>query len=155
MRILLQGAIAVAFVGVMLPVNQSRADIVEEALGCVGNPCVVDNSTGGNVSTFRSAARQVKRTGRKVVIDGPCYSACAIFADMARSNVCVTPKGSFGFHQGEVVGIRENGDELLLRRYTPEHSSDIAGWVNRNGGFPTQGFRVMSASAAGKYWKRC
>jgi hypothetical protein len=133
----------------------ANADVVSDVLGCSGNPCVVSRNPGGEVGSFKAAAREIKRSGRKVVIDGPCYSACAILADMARSNVCVTKKGRFGFHKGYVVAAANDGKMYLLRRYTPEHSRDIAGWVKKNGGFPSKGFRMMSAGAAGKYWKKC
>lgn len=155
MRWMMQTLIAGALFSALLPSTGTRADVISDVLGCSGNPCVVTRNPGGEVSSFKAAAREIRKTGRKVVIDGPCYSACAILADMARSNVCVTKKGRFGFHKGYVVAAANDGNMYLLRRYTPEHSRDIAGWVKKNGGFPSKGFRMMSNSSAGRYWKRC
>lgn len=134
----------------------ATADAVRSALHCKQDPCVVKNSPGGELGQFESAAAELKSTGRRVVIDGPCYSACAILADKARDNVCVTKRARFGFHQGYVVGqLKIGGPVKLLGRFTPSHSSDIARWVSQNGGYPKKGFRVMRNGAAGKIWRRC
>lgn len=132
----------------------ARADSISAALGCSGNPCVVTSNPGGDVSAFKAAAREIRRTGRRVVIDGPCYSACAILADMARRNVCVTPRARFGFHKGYVVAVSGN-QMYLLKRFTPSHSRDIARWVSKNGGYPSKGFRMMGHGSAQRFWKKC
>lgn len=140
----------------LIPSDAPRADALSTALGCSGDPCVVKNSPGGELTSFQAAARQAKASGRRVVIDGPCYSACAIFADMARSRVCVTPRARFGFHQGYVVGQRLGSSSYyLMGRFKPTHSRDIARWVSKNGGYPKKGFRVMGVSSAGKIWRKC
>ena len=138
----------------LLPVVGAKADAVSDALGCTGDPCVVRNSLGGELGSFKAAAREIKRTGRRVVIDGPCASACAIMADMARSNVCVTSRAKFGFHKGYVVAV-SGGKMYLLKRFNPSHSKDIARWVSKSGGFPSKGMRVMSNGSARKFWKKC
>lgn len=146
------GLIAAAF---CLPVaGGARAANIEGVLGCSGDPCVVKNNPGGEVSAFKAAAREIKRTGRQVVIDGPCNSACAILADIARSQVCVTSRARFGFHKGYVIGLHE-GRAYLLGRFTPRQSRDIASWVSKHGGYPSKGMRVMGSAQAGRIWKRC
>ncbi len=139
-----------------LPASELRADTVASVLGCSGDPCVVKNNPGGDVVRFKAAAREIKRTGRRVVIDGKCDSACAILADMARSNVCVTPRAKFGFHQGYIVAQAETGGQYyLLGRFKPSHSRDVARWVNKNGGYPKKGYRVMGHRPASRIWKKC
>jgi hypothetical protein len=134
----------------------ARADIISSVLGCSGNPCVVKYNPGGEVSSFKAAAREIKRTGTRVIIDGPCYSACAILADQARKNVCVTSNARIGFHKGYVLAQpAAGGPAYLVKRFNPSHSRDISRWVTRNGGFPSKGFRVMGSGTAGKIWKRC
>lgn len=138
------------------PASELRADTVSSVLGCSGDPCVVRNNPGGNLVEFKAAARQIKRTGRRVVIDGQCDSACAVLADMARSNVCVTPRAKFGFHQGYIVAQAQSGGAYyLLGRFKPPHSRDVARWVTKNGGYPKKGFRVMGHRSAGRIWKTC
>ncbi len=152
---LIRGLAAIVALGLM-PATGLRADTVSSALGCYDNPCVVTNNPGGDVAVFKAAAREIKRTGRRVVIDGPCSSACAILADMARSNVCVTSNAKFGFHQGYIVGQKAGGGPVyLLGRFKPKHSRDVARWVANNGGYPKKGYRVMSNRSASRIWKRC
>ena len=78
-------------------------------LGCTGDPCVVSYNPGGEIGAFKAAASEIKRTGRRVVIDGPCLSACAILADQARARVCVTGNAKFGFHKGYVSASARRG----------------------------------------------
>ena len=133
-----------------------RADTVSSVLGCSGDPCVVTNNPGGDVNAFKAAAREIKRTGQRVVIDGPCHSACAVLADIARKNVCVTKNAKFGFHQGYVVAQAPSGGPLyLMGRFKPSHSRDIARWVSKHGGYPKTGYRLMGNTSAGRIWKRC
>ena len=134
----------------------ARADTVSDVLGCTGDPCVVSFNGGGEIESFQAAAREAKRTGRRVVINGPCLSACAIFADVARSRVCITSKAKFGFHKGYVLDQPTAGGRYrLVKRFTPSHSRDITNWVKNNGGFPTRGFNFMRASAAKQIWHPC
>lgn len=136
--------------------HAARADVVSDVLGCEGDPCVVKFNPGGEVSSFKAAAREVKRTGRRVVIDGPCMSACAIFADVARSRVCVTPNARMGFHKGYILAQpMAGGPARFVGRFNPSHSGDITGWLQKRGGFPTRGFRVMGARDAKRIWRGC
>jgi hypothetical protein len=145
-----------ASVVVMAAAGSARADVVSDVLGCNSDPCVVKFNAGGEVGSFKAAARELKRSGRRVVIDGPCLSACAILADEARGRVCVTQKARFGFHKGFVLDQPMAGGRYrLVKRFTPSHSADVAGWVKRNGGYPSRGFNVMGAKAARKIWHAC
>jgi hypothetical protein len=142
--------------GLLAAPQEARADIVSRVLNCEGNPCRVRFNAGGEIGAFRAAARAIRKSGRRVVIDGPCLSACAILADQARRNVCVTANARFGFHQGYIVARpRGGGSAFLVGRFAPSHSRDIAGWVKRNGGYPSRGWRVMGAPTAQRIWRRC
>ena len=130
------------------------------AFGACGDPCVIRFNPGGEVHIFVLAARAVRAGAKKlVVIDGPCISACAIFADLARAKVCITSRAKFGFHKasGFAVQRRANGRATVraLGRRDPPHSRDIAGWVQARGGFPRDGLRIMSAKQARQFWRRC
>lgn len=153
----MKGVLAViACLCVLCAPRAANADYVGSVLGCSGNPCVVKYNPGGEVKRFEAAARQIKRTGRRIVIDGPCGSACAILADRARGNVCVTSNAMFGFHKSALVQQYGYGGPVkVVRRFDPKHSRDIAGWVKRHGGYPSKGFRVMSARDARRIWKPC
>lgn len=122
-------------------------DIVGTTFRCK-DPCVVDNNHGGNPLRFWLAAWAVHRGDRQfVVIDGPCFSSCAMFADMARPKVLVTTRAIFGFHQGGVPN-----DPFLT--FNPIHAEDIRKWADKKGGFPPpeQPLLYMNAKEARLFW---
>jgi hypothetical protein len=137
------------------------AQAYERAFGpCAGHTCVIRSSPGGEVRRFLAASAAVLGGAKRlVVIDGPCYSACAIFADVAREKVCVTDRAAFGFHKATVMRASrgEDGRRQLrpIARHDPRHSSDIDAWVRNKGGFPARGFQMMSAREAAQFWRRC
>lgn len=138
----------------------AAAHAFERAFGpCSGQTCVVRSSPGGEVRRFLAAAAAVRAGAKQlVIIDGPCHSACAIFADVARERVCITPRASFGFHKATLYRAEGRGSERTLTRIArsdPRHSADIARWVHANGGFPTRGMNVMNNRQAQKFWRSC
>lgn len=126
----------------------------------------ITSSNGGMVSTFLDAADEVVKTRRKVRIDGQCVSSCAVFADFARPNVCITERAVFKFHQttrtltfvsretlrGIPIAERVRSVEL---RESPPASPDILSWVEARGGFPSKGFLEMDATEAKSFWSLC
>jgi hypothetical protein len=127
---------------------------------CSGNICVIRYNPGGEINRFLAAAQAVRAGAlRQVVIDGPCLSACAIFADIARERVCITNRASFGFHKARLYAVQParggRSHYREVRREDPRHSRDIAGWVHRNGGFPHEGYLVMDARQASQFWRPC
>jgi hypothetical protein len=139
---------------------QSRDRAVRTAFGNCGDPCVIRYSPGGDLKRFQAAADAVRRGARRlVVIDGPCISACAVFADMARARVCITNRAEFGFHKATLVSLTSLRNGAVVQRQLavsdPPHSADIARWVNSRGGFPRRGFTRMNAREAASFWRRC
>lgn len=120
-----------------------------------GDPCVIRYNAGGNVASFLGAAKAVQHGAREqVVIDGDCYSACVVFADIARKYVCVTPRAIFGFHKATLNLEYSNGAVTRMSMDTP-HSSDITRWVYSRGGFPRQGYLYMNSHEATRFWRPC
>jgi len=118
----------------------------------------VRGSPGGQIGLFVTAAIAVKNGARsRVIIDGQCDSACAIFADIARKHVCITPHAHFGFHKATRFEYSEAHNAYVPgKRFDPPfHSSDVKRWVYARKGFPTHGMLRMSSSQAGRIWKRC
>lgn len=141
---------------------QSRGQqlAVHAAFGECGSTCVVKSNPGGSVRLFQAAAAEVLAGAKRlVVIDGPCASACVIFADLAREKVCITKRASFRFHKASLISVTAMADGSrrmrLVAREDPPHSDDINRWVYRNGGFPSQGLRVMSSRQAQAFWRSC
>lgn len=161
LRLLTMILFAVFSVLLALPAQaQSRDRALRAAFGSCGEPCVIRYSPGGELTRFQAAAAAVRRGARRlVVIDGPCISACAVFADVARSKVCITDRAVFGFHKATLVSLRSLRSGLVVKRQLavsdPPHSSDIARWVKQRGGFPRQGLRRMDSRQAAAFWRRC
>jgi hypothetical protein len=114
-------------------------------LAACGEPCIITANGGGRLDHFLALAAAVKAQKRTVIIAGPCFSACAIFADFARENVCITAAARFGFHRSS----NEND---------PPQSPDIAAWVEAHGGYPANSsgkLTMMEAAAVGQFWRTC
>jgi hypothetical protein len=160
-RLLLPAAFALASI-LLVSTSHARpqAAAFQSVFGpCRGDTCIISSNPGGNVREFLAAATEVLRGAKRlVVIDGPCASACVIFADIARERVCITRNASFAFHKATVFRAEQRGGQHTMRavaRRDPVHSPDIANWVRRNGGFPARGMRFMSNEQAGQFWRRC
>jgi hypothetical protein len=129
------------------------------AFGPCGDPCIVTRSPGGYIYLFEQAAHQVlEGEKRLVVIDGDCYSACTIFADLARSRVCITQMAVFYFHKAYYTDTRMvAGVEQVIHTdlFDPPQSPDIDKAVRALGGYPADGFTSMPYAIAKDFWRTC
>ena len=56
-------------------------------------------SPGGAVGNYLNFFSQVRRSGERVIIDGPCLSACTlVLSTIPRNRICVTSRAVLGFH---------------------------------------------------------
>lgn len=125
-----------------------------------GNPCIAPKSYGGNAGLYMDAAQFVTESGIRVVIGSSCFSACAIFADFARANVCIRKGAVFGFHMGR---FRKKpggaGDTFFVKNgrvyNPPPHNEDIDQWVKARGNYPLRRLLLMPFDAARKFWSVC
>ena len=64
-------------------------------------------SPGGQVGPFLDLFERVRDSGERVVIDGPCLSACTLVLSMVPQNrICVTRRAILGFHAARSVDRR-------------------------------------------------
>jgi hypothetical protein len=94
-------------------------------------------SPGGQVGPFLELFERVRDSGERVVIDGPCLSACTLVLSMVPNNrICVTRRAVLGFHAARSVDTRgrmyaePEASELVLEAYP----SAVRGWISRRGG---------------------
>jgi hypothetical protein len=96
------------------------------------------NDPGGEVSSYLRAFYEVRASGERIVIDGPCLSACTLLTGIVpRDHVCVTRRAVLGFHAASyyndvsrsLVPTRA-GTRLVMRLYPP----GVRAWINRHGG---------------------
>lgn len=93
---------------------------------------------GGEVSSYVRKFEAVRESGERVVIDGPCLSACTLLLGIVpRNRICVTRQAVLGFHAASyyddasrtLVPTRE-GSRLVMQVYPPQ----IRAWIVRHGG---------------------
>jgi hypothetical protein len=73
---------------------------------------VIDDDGGGEVDTFVMWYDRLKESGTPVRLRGLCLSACTFVLTLPRSQVCVEPTASLGFH---LAADRAGEDEPLTR----------------------------------------
>ena len=149
---------------------------METLFNCSGPVCVITDSPGGIVVTFEWAAIEAREKGMYIRIDGPCASACVIFASRVRENTCITQRAQIGLHRGQIrrlydpsgkqVRIKTEKDIDMLFKpprgysvkttyFTPNYGKDINDWALKNGKMPYRGMYVMKPHEALRYWRPC
>jgi hypothetical protein len=64
-------------------------------------------SPGGEVAPFLDLFERVRASGERVVIDGPCLSACTLVLSMVPNDrICVTRRAILGFHAARSMDPR-------------------------------------------------
>jgi hypothetical protein len=94
-------------------------------------------SPGGQVGPFLDLFERVRASGERVVIDGPCLSACTLVLSMVpNSRICVTRRAVLGFHAARSMDRRgrlyaePEASEYVLEAYP----APIQDWIRRRGG---------------------
>jgi hypothetical protein len=94
-------------------------------------------SPGGPVGPFLDLFERVRASGERVVIDGPCLSACTLVLSVVPDDrICVTRRAVLGFHAARSIDRRgrlsaePEASELVLETYP----AAVRGWILRRGG---------------------
>ncbi len=98
-------------------------------------------SAGGQVGPFLDLFERVRASGERVVIDGPCLSACTLVLGMVPNNrICVTRRAVLGFHAARSIDERgrqyaePEASDLVLEAYP----APVRGWIIRRGGLTSR-----------------
>jgi hypothetical protein len=98
-------------------------------------------SPGGQVGPFLDLFERVRDSGERVVIDGPCMSACTLVLSTVPGNrICVTRRAILGFHAARSIDRRgrlyaePEASELVLQTYP----APVRGWIRRHGGLTSR-----------------
>ena len=80
--------------------------------------------TGGRIDAYLHRYATVRKSGQKVIVDGPCLSACTVLlGTIPKDRICVTGRAAFGFHAAWVPAGRGRqapsalGDRMLWANY--------------------------------------
>jgi hypothetical protein len=98
-------------------------------------------SPGGQVGPFLDLFERVRDSGERVVIDGPCLSACTLVLSLVPNDrICVTRRAVLGFHAARSIDRRgrlyaePEASELVLQAYP----ASVQGWIRRRGGLTSR-----------------
>jgi hypothetical protein len=134
--------------------------------GIVGAVCValmvgnasaavrIANDPGGQIGPYLDNFTMVRNSGQKVIIDGPCLSACTmVLGIVPRERICVTSRAKLGFHaawnpagNGRVV-MSHAGTKALWDIY-PGH---IRSWLTKRGGLKPKMVYLSGSELAAMY----
>ena len=98
-------------------------------------------SPGGQVGPFLDMFDKVAASGERVVIDGPCMSACTLVLSVVpHERICVTRRAVLGFHAARSMDRRgrmyaePEASELVLEAYP----GPVRDWIIRHGGLTSR-----------------
>jgi hypothetical protein len=98
-------------------------------------------SPGGEVGPFLDLFEKVRESGERVVIDGPCLSACTLVLTLVpEDRICVTRRAVLGFHGARSVDGRgrfhaePEASQVVLRAYP----DSVRAWIERRGGLTSR-----------------
>lgn len=114
-------------------------------------------SPGGQVGTFLDLFEKVRESGERVVIDGPCLSACTLVLSIVPGErICVTKRAALGFHAARSVDRRgrfyaePEASEVVLQAYP----GPVRDWISRHGGL-TSRLLVLKGRDLAAIFSRC
>ncbi len=114
-------------------------------------------SPGGQVGPFLDLFEKVRESGDRVVIDGPCLSACTLVLSIVPGErICVTKRAVLGFHAARSVDRRgrfyaePEASEAVLAAYP----GPVRDWIDRHGGLSSRLLLLRGRDLAAIY-PRC
>ncbi|WP_375338068.1 hypothetical protein [Bradyrhizobium japonicum] len=114
-------------------------------------------SPGGEVGPFLDLFEQVRESGERVVIDGPCLSACTLVLSIVPGErICVTKRAILGFHAARSVDRRgrfyaePEASDAVLQAYP----GPVRAWISRHGGLSSRLLLLKGRDLAAIY-PRC
>jgi hypothetical protein len=115
----------------------------------------IEGDPGGEVASYVHKYEQIRDSGQRVVIDGPCLSACTLLTGIIpRNRVCVTTRAMLGFHAASyyddasrrLVPTRA-GSRLVMSLYP----LPIRRWIDRHGGLTPHLIQLRGRDLAALY----
>jgi hypothetical protein len=115
------------------------------------------SSPGGMVEPYLAAFARVRQSGERVVIDGPCLSACTlVLVTIPRNRICVTRRAVLGFHAAQWVDA--NGHTWrapkATRIVTASYPAGVRAWIKKRGGL-TQKLIYLRGKELAVLYPRC
>jgi hypothetical protein len=99
---------------------------------------IIRSSPGGWVGDYLATFARVRQSGEKVIIDGPCLSACTlVLSTIPHNRICVTKRAVLGFHAPRIIDRRSGktarapeATRIVIDSYPP----GVRAWIKKRGG---------------------
>jgi hypothetical protein len=114
-------------------------------------------SPGGEVGQYLKLFSLVRASGERVVIDGPCFSACTLLlSTIPHNRICVTPRAVLGFHAPRLVDQagRVFPAPRATRLFAASYPAAVRAWIRRHGGLTSRTIFLSGRELAALY-PRC
>jgi hypothetical protein len=105
---------------------------------------------GGFLDEYKAKYAAIRDHGDRVIIDGPCDSACTLVLGIVPLNrICVTPRARLGFHMAYYEQPATDGTRILsyegtadMMSYYPE---TVKRWLSRHGGLTSDTKKIKNS----------
>src|SRR6476646_8629479 len=116
------------------------------------------SSSGGAVDDYLRIFAQLRASGERIVIDGPCLSACTlVLSTIPKNRICVTRKAVLGFHAPQWVDPRSGRTSRtpeVTRIVTQSYPAGVRAWIKKRGGL-TQKVIYLRGKERAALYPRC
>nr|WP_249734023.1 hypothetical protein [Bradyrhizobium sp. sGM-13] len=114
-------------------------------------------SPGGQVGPFLELFDRVRESGERVVIDGPCLSACTlVLMTVPAERICVTRRAVLGFHAARSIDGhgRIYAEPEASRAVQAAYPAPVRDWIRSRGGLTSRLLLLRGRDLAAIY-PRC
>jgi hypothetical protein len=116
------------------------------------------SSSGGAVEDYLRIFAQLRRSGERVIIDGPCFSACTlVLSTIPKNRICVTRRAVLGFHAARWVDPRTGRTSRApeaTRIVTQSYPAGVRAWIKKRGGRTGKPI-YLRGRELGSLYRRC
>ncbi len=112
------------------------------------------SSPGGQVGPFIELFDKVRESGERVVIDGPCLSACTlVLMTVPADRICVTRRAVLGFHAARSMDRRGRmyAEPEASKAVHDAYPEPIRNWISRRGGLTSRMLLLRGRELAAIY----
>ena len=114
----------------------------------------IAGDAGGQIGAYLQRHDAMRQSGERVVIDGPCLSACTmVLGAIPRNRICVTARALLGFHAA--YDLDQSGNQVTSRGGTAllmdQYPRQVRNWIARRGGLSRQMMFLSGRGLASMY----
>ena len=132
--------------------------LIMSAIAPAGADVRIRSSLGGAVEDYLRFFSQVRQSGERVIIDGPCLSACTlVLSTIPKKRICVTSRAVLGFHAARWVDPRTGPNVSSTGGHAyrdPVLSTGGRAWIKKRGGLSGKVI-YLHGRELGSLYRRC